>query len=439
MSRKTIKVDYLARVEGEGALYVDIEKDAVKDVQLKIFEPPRFFEAFMEGRQFTEAPDITARICGICPVAYQMSSVAAMEDALSITVPDYIQSLRRLLYCGEWIESHILHMVMLHSPDFLGYADAITMAKDHSDRVKDGLAIKKLGNAIVSAVGGREIHPINVKVGGFYQLPDVKRLGGLLPEIELALNRLESLINWMATFHFPDVSREYEFVSLKDPNRYPLEAPIRGGQLHSNQGLLIKPAEFNGEFKEEHVAYTNALHCLRQSGSAYFVGPLARYNLNYDQLPALVQQQAKQLGIAGSCQNPYQSLLVRGLETQLALLESQRIISEYIQLFSGQWQNAIEVQVPDKTVIGCAATEAPRGVLFHQYEIKPDGLIGKAQIVPPTAQNQKTIELDLRDFIPKFLSLDDEQLQWRCEQTIRNYDPCISCATHFLDMKVKRS
>ena len=168
---RTIKVDYLARVEGEGALYIKIKNHQITDVQLKIFEPPRFFEAFMRGRHYQEAPDITARICGICPVAYQMSAVHAMEDAFGVTMPDPIRALRRLLYCGEWIESHTLHIYMLHAPDFLGYADAIQMARDHGDIVQRGLQLKKAGNALVALLGGREIHPINVRVGGFYKVP----------------------------------------------------------------------------------------------------------------------------------------------------------------------------------------------------------------------------------------------------------------------------
>jgi sulfhydrogenase subunit alpha len=178
MSRnsKTIRVDYLARVEGEGALYVKIKENKVIDVKLKIFEPPRFFEAFLRGRSFTEAPDITARICGICPIAYQMSSCHAMEDACGVRVDGQLRALRRLIYCGEWIESHVLHVAMLHAPDFLGYESAIHMAKDHPDLVQKALKLKKIGNELVTFLGGREIHPINVRVGGFYKVPTKSEL-----------------------------------------------------------------------------------------------------------------------------------------------------------------------------------------------------------------------------------------------------------------------
>lgn len=211
---KTIKVDYLARVEGEGALYIKAEADQVTDVQLKIFEPPRFFEAFLRGRAYQEAPDITARICGICPVAYQMSAVHAMEDAFKITVPDPIRALRRLIYCGEWIESHVLHIYMLHAPDFLGYADAIQMAKDHANVVQRGLQLKKAGNALVTLLGGREIHPINIRVGGFYKVPRKRELAAITEQLQWAREAALETVRWVATLPFPDFERDYEFVAL---------------------------------------------------------------------------------------------------------------------------------------------------------------------------------------------------------------------------------
>lgn len=147
---RTIKVDYLARVEGEGALYLKIHDGKLDEVQLKIFEPPRFFEGFLRGRKFTEAPDITARICGICPIAYQMSAVHAMENAIGITIDGPLRDLRRLIYCGEWISSHALHIFMLHAPDFLGYESAIHLAKDFPEKIEKGLQLKKMGGVLMS-------------------------------------------------------------------------------------------------------------------------------------------------------------------------------------------------------------------------------------------------------------------------------------------------
>src|SRR5687768_3186421 len=201
---RTVKVDYLARVEGEGGMYVKIRDGRVEDVKLKIFEPPRFFEALLRGRNFGEAPDITARICGICPVAYQMSSVYAMEAAFGVDVGEPIHQLRRLLYCGEWIESHALHVYMLHAPDFLGYSDVIGIAKDHPEIVQRGLFLKKVGNEIMTLLGGREIHPINVRVGGFYRMPTSTELRKLAERIEKARDIAVEAAKWVSTFHFPD-------------------------------------------------------------------------------------------------------------------------------------------------------------------------------------------------------------------------------------------
>ena len=428
MTKKTIKVDYLARVEGEGALRLDIKNKKIENVQLKIFEPPRFFEAFLRDRSFTEAPDITSRICGICPVAYQMSAVQAMENALAIDIPEHIRALRRLFFCGEWIESHLLHMVMLHAPDFLGYQDAIQMAKDHGEQVKRGLMLKKLGNQIVSLVGGREVHPVNLRVGGFYALPNKQRFFTLKSALEQAYPEALLLLQWLASFDFPDQQRDYEFVCLSQPDEY----PITQGRIVSNKGLDIAVKDFEQVFEEQHVAYTNALHCVIKDRGAYFVGPMARFNLNFHKLPTDLQQLSQQIGLAGQCLNPYKSLLIRGIEVLFALQEAIRIIDS-----NDIWDEPGIEAIP-KCSEGYGATEAPRGILFHHYKIDDEGNILEAKIVPPTSQNQKTIENDLKDFVPQFLQLPDEQLQWHCEQMIRNYDPCISCATHFLNLDIKR-
>ena len=219
MSRtRTIRVDYLARVEGEGALYVKVKGDRVEEVRLRIFEPPRFFEAFLRGRAFEEAPDITARICGICPVAYQMSAVHAIEDALGVRVEGALRALRRLLYCGEWIESHTLHVAMLHAPDFLGYEDAIRMAKDYPKEVQRALNLKEAGNGIVRVIGGREIHPVNVRVGGFYRVPARAELAPLVDTLERAREQALDTVRWVSTFEMPDFEQDYEFVALRHPS-----------------------------------------------------------------------------------------------------------------------------------------------------------------------------------------------------------------------------
>ena len=425
---RTISVDYLARVEGEGALRVKIKDGAVTDVNLKIFEPPRFFEAFLRGRDFREAPDLTARICGICPIAYQMSAVHAMEDACGVTVSGPLRDLRRLIYCGEWIESHVLHIYLLHAPDFLGYESAIHMAKDHAPIVQRGLQLKKIGNEIVSTLGGRAVHPINVRVGGFFRVPTKQELAPLAEKLKWAREAALETVRWTGTLNFPDFEQDYEFVSLRHPNEY----PFNEGQIVSNRGLDIAAREFEDHFIEEQVAHSNALHCTLKERGAYFLGPMARYSLNFDRLSPLAQNAAREAGLGPVCRNPFRSIIVRAVEVLWACDEALRILENY------EPPDAPAVEVTPRAGIGYSATEAPRGLLYHRYRIDERGLIQDAKIVPPTSQNQKTIENDLRRFVPPRIDLPDDELTWQCEQAVRNYDPCISCATHFLKLKIER-
>jgi coenzyme F420-reducing hydrogenase alpha subunit len=425
---KTIHVDYLARVEGEGALFVKIKDRSVTDVKLRIFEPPRFFEAFLRGRKFTEAPDITARICGICPVAYQMSSCHALEDAAGVKVDGPLRALRRLFYCGEWIESHVLHVYMLHAPDFLGYEDAIQMAKDHPDAVQRGLKLKKIGNDIVTLLGGREIHPINARVGGFYRVPTKPELAPLAEKLKWARDAALETVRWTGTLSFPEFERDYEFVALRHPDEYPLNE----GRLVSNRGLDIAVRDYDKHFVEEHVPHSTALHSALKDRGAYFVGPLARYNLNFDKLPPVAQQAARKAGLGPTCHNPFQSLIVRSVEVLFACDEALRTIAGY------EMPDAPAVPVEPPAAAGYGCTEAPRGILYHRYRLDSQGVILDAKIVPPTSQNQKTIEGDLWKFVPPRLNLSTDKLQWQCEQAVRNYDPCISCSAHFLKLHLER-
>jgi coenzyme F420-reducing hydrogenase alpha subunit len=428
MARKTINVDYLARVEGEGGVKITFDGAKVRDVELRIFEPPRFFEAFLRGRAYTEAPDITARICGICPVAYQMSAVHAMEDALGVTVTGPVRELRRLLYCGEWIESHTLHIYMLHAPDFLGYDGAIEMAKDHGDIVRQGLALKKVGNEILELLGGRAIHPVNVRVGGFYRAPSPRELRTLVEPLQRARDIALSAVRWVSGFDFPDCERDYEFVSLGAAGEYPFNA----GHVVSNKGLDITPREYDAHFEESHVKRSNALHS-HLRGRAYLTGPIARYSLNSALLSPLARDAAKEAGLGATCTNPFRSIVVRAVETLYACDEALRVIEAY------QEPEQPHLDLTPRAGTGYACTEAPRGMLYHRYRLDADGTILDAKIVPPTSQNQAAIEHDLSQFVQARLDLDDEQLTRACEQAIRNYDPCISCATHFLTLSVDRA
>jgi|SRR5579871_188276 len=425
---RTIKVDCLARVEGEGALFVQLKGDKVTDVKLKIFEPPRLFEAFLRGRHFSETPDITARICGICPVAYQMSAVHAIERALGVAIDPAVRLLRRLFYCGEWIESHALHIFLLHAPDFLGYPDAIQMAREHREMVESGLRLKKIGNRIVSVLGGREIHPISACVGGFYKVPAKAELGALTEDLKWALDASIKTARIVSGFDFPNFEQDYEFVSLCHPEEYPLNE----GRLVSTKGLDIDVAEYEDHFIEQHVKHSNALHSVLRGRGSYLVGPLARYNLNFARLPEVAQQVARECGLAVPCRNPFRSIVVRSIEMIFACAEAMRTLDSY------QPPTLPRVEPNVHAGVGSAATEAPRGILYHRYSVDERGLIRFAKIVPPTSQNQKRIEEDLWHFLPQVVNRPVEEVTWKCEQAVRNYDPCISCATHFLRLQIER-
>jgi len=409
-------------------MLVKIRDGKPVDVKLRIYEPPRFFEAFLRGRRFTEAPDITARICGICPVAYQVSSVNAMEDACGVEVGPQIRALRRLLYCGEWIESHALHVFMLHAPDFLGYASAIELAKDDRALVERALHMKKTGNEIMRAIGGREVHPINVRVGGFYRAPTGHELAALVDDLERAREFALETVRFAAGLDYPQLEQDYELVALSEPDAYAVE----DGRLVSNRGLDIPVSEYEQHFVEEHVEWSNALHSRLIERGNYLVGPLARWALSGDRMTPLAREAARDAGLGRDERNPFRSILVRSVELVFAADEALRLIAAY------EPPEPSFVEVVPRAGVGYGCSEAPRGLCWHRYELDENGLILDAKIVPPTSQNQKTIESDLHGVVERYADLPDDELSLRCEQAIRNYDPCISCATHFLKLEVDR-
>lgn len=432
---RTITVQALARVEGEGGLTIRMRNGAVEGVELRIYEPPRFYEGFLRGRSALEVPDITARICGICPVAYQMSSVHAIEKIFGIVLPPPLRALRRLLYCGEWIESHALHIYLLHAPDFFGFESALAMAQSspaNGDVVRRGLRIKKAGNHIVKLVGGREVHPINVRVGGFYRAPTKGELNGLISELTSARDEVRETVRWSASLPFPNFADNYEFVALRHESEYPMNE----GRLISSAGLDIAQGEFPSHFEEYQVPHSNALHSRKilgtpGNGSAYFVGPLARWNLNADRAPASVREAAASTGLTFPNANPFVGIVTRALEVLLAFEEALRIIQEY------EPPNQPAVEFKPRAGTGQAITEAPRGILYHCYETDDAGMIRKATIIPPTSQNQLQMEHDLKRIAPQLVPMPEPEAALAAEKVIRNYDPCISCATHFLKLKVE--
>lgn len=427
-SSRTIKVAALTRVEGEGGLQIWLRNGAIEDVQLQIYEPPRFFESFLRGRSLEEVPDITARICGICPVAYQMSSVHALECALGVNVTPEIRRLRRLLYCGEWIESHALHIYLLNAPDFLGFESGLEMAERFPDEVNRGLRLRKIGNQLLEALGGRAIHPINVAVGGFYRSPSREALRQLIPQFEWALEAAVETTRWVAGFAFPELTCNYELVALTHPDEYPMNEGVIAG----SSGWSVPVSDFEAEFIEQQVAHSTALHCVRSGGRSYLVGPLARVALNLEQLSPTARRLVNELSLEWPCLNPFKSIVARGLELIHACEEALSILRDY------QLARPARISYEYRPGVGRSATEAPRGLLYHRYRVDEAGLVCEAKIVPPTSQNQRQIELDLRQWLPDIIAQPDEIVARKSENLIRCYDPCISCSTHFLRVVIER-
>jgi sulfhydrogenase subunit alpha len=424
---KTIEVPALARVEGEGGLYIGVKDGQVVEVRLDIYEPPRFFEGFLAGRYFQDVPDITARICGICPVAYQMSSVAALEKALEVEVSPQVYALRRLMYCGEYIESHALHIYLLQAPDLLGQPSALDLAAIAPEVVKNALRMKKIGNEVLKAIGGRSVHPVNACVGGFHRWPDVAPLQALIPELEWGLEAAKETVRWSLTLPYPELEIDYEFVAIHHPEEY----GVMRGEILSSKGHRTAVADFEMRYFEEHVQRSNALHGHTALGGTYLVGPLSRLNLNHEQLLPEAQKALKESVLKLPLKNPYKGLIARAIELVHFYEEAIQLIKAY------KPDGPAHVSLKVKAGEGCGMSEAPRGLLYHRYKIDGNGLVTLARITPPTAQNLPRIEADLFALAPQLVEMEQEQATLTAEHLVRAYDPCISCATHFLKLKVE--
>jgi coenzyme F420-reducing hydrogenase alpha subunit len=422
-----IHIPALARVEGEGALSIRLKDGVVDDILLNIYEPPRFFEGFLHGRYFQDVPDITARICGICPVAYQMSSVQALESALGVTISPEVRQLRQLLYCAEYIESHALHIYFLQAPDLVGYESAISLAVDAPDLVKKALRLKKIGNDLLKTIGGRSVHPVNTCVGGFYRWPSVTAIRALVPELEWAVQASIDTVKWAATLNYPEFEQDYEFVALNRIDEY----AIYEGDILSSKGKRISPLDFEKHYIETHVERSNALHSHTSDNGTYFVGPLARMNLNYKKLRQVARGTIRSVGLKFPLRNPYKGLIARAVE----LVHSCDLAVELANAYQPQGPSYKEIKVRPGEGVG--VSEAPRGLLYHRYVVDEQGLIRFARITPPTAQNFAQMEADLWALAPTVVKQPQEEASLSFEHLLRSYDPCISCSTHFLKLKIE--
>jgi len=419
---KTIKIGTLPRVEGEGGIYIKIGPNGVDEVRVNIFEPPRFFESILRGRLYHDAPDITARICGICPVAYQMASIHALERILDINIDEGIRRLRRLFHLSEWISSHSLHVYFLNAPDFFGLESALSFKPD---MLREALELKSLGNELFSLLGGRPIHPISACVGGFYRVPKKEALLKLLPNLKMAYEKALRKIQWASTLEFPALDMDIEFLSISHPDEY----PVNEGRVLSDKGLDIDIDGFKSHIEQYQVPHSTALHTRIKGRGNYLVGPLSRVNLNHKKLPPEIISEIK---IPLPITNIFMSILARVVEIAYALYESIKIIEEYEEPLTPKLRYNI------KEGTGAWITEAPRGSLYHIYKISDKGYIEYVDIVPPTAQNLSTMEKALRTYVEANIKSPISMLKKRCEMLIRCFDPCISCSTHYIDISFKK-
>jgi sulfhydrogenase subunit alpha len=424
---REFKVGYITRVEGEGSLQLRVRDGEVTEARLRIFEAPRYFERLVVGRTGDEVIDIVARICGICPVAYQMTAVHAFEDLYGVVVDPAVRELRRLLYCGETIQSHALHVYMLHAPDYLGYPSVLAMAADHRAVVEQGLAIKRVGNQLISVLGGRPVHPVSVRVGGFSRTPRRRDLDAVRADLDTAVEQARATVSLVASWEPPALDHAQPLVALRHPDEY----PYNDGRIVSTDGLDLAPGDWGEAFEEHHVEGSNALHARTHDGRVYLLGPTARITLAGDRLHPLAAEALAAAGLADQIRvNIHRSIVARAVELLHACAEARDLIDGY--------RPPAEPRTPFAPRAGVAAwsTEAPRGLLHHRYEVDEAGHVTAARIVPPTSQNQGAIEADLAAFAPRVLDLPHAEATHRLEMLIRAYDPCISCATHFLDLRI---
>ena len=373
----TLNVPVLTRVEGEGALDLRIKDGNIKELKLRIFEPPRFFEKFLEGRHYSEVPDIVARICGICPVAYQMTAVQVLEELFGAEISPWALAMRRVFYCGEWIQSHALHIHLLAAPDFFGCNSAIELARIHPDVVRRGLRLQALGNEIMELFGARSVHPVGLRVGGFHHAPAKAQVEALRKKLLDALPESIELVRWTAGIPLPHDDQPFLSVALRQETGYAIES----GRITASDGLQIEAPEYDAHFAEYQQPYSTALFSAYHH-QPYLVGPLARLNLNHDQLPENIRELIAETGLKYPNGNVFTSMAARAVEILFAIQEAARLLENY------QVPDSPHVPVKPKAGIAFGATEAPRGLLWHRYLVDADGLIHAARIVPPTSQNQ---------------------------------------------------
>jgi sulfhydrogenase subunit alpha len=424
-----IEVSPLARVEGHGDLVLDVKNRKIEKLQMRIPESPRFFEAMLVGRNYTEPSHITSRICGICSVAHTFTSIKATETALGIKLNEQIVKLRKLVNHGEYIQSNSLHVYFLAAPDFLGVGSVIPLVKTHPAVVSIAVNMKKVGNEIVRIIGGRAVHPITTVVGGFTKLPAEERLLEIKEMLKSLYPDLETSLKVFKTLKIPAFERETEYISLSDKYEYALY----DGDIKSSDGWTIKAQDYLSKIKEKVVHHSTGKHC-SASRDAYMVGALSRFNNNYLQLSDNAKTFAEELGLKSPGYNTFMINIAQFIEIVHSVDDSIKLIDELLE--TGLDESKAMAKINVKAGRGVGAVEAPRGLLIHDYTYNLQGKVTKANLIIPTNMNYANIEKDLEAFVPQIIEKSEDEIRLGCEMLIRAYDPCISCSTHFLNVKL---
>lgn len=431
-----INIEYLTRVEGHGNIVVNVKEGRLETCHLDIVEAPRFFEGLLRGRSIFEAQHITSRICGICSCSHSLASIQAAEDALSVTPSEQTIKLRKLLLYFEILDSHLLHIYFLAAPDLLGVKSFVPLIGTHNDVIRRALRLKKTCNDLCEILAGRHIHPISMTIGGFTKLPKETDLDAMLELLERMRNDIEATVEFVSGFRFPVFERDTEYVALvSDDSEYPLLT----GDMGSSDGVRMNKKEYKNVTNEFVVPHSSAKHT-KLSHESYAVGSLARFNLNYEKLHPKAKETARALGIKPGCINPFLNTVAQMVESVHCFNEAVSIVQDLKNIGINHDEEILVglnegSRIPVKAGNGVGAVEAPRGTLYHNYEIDEKGIILNANCIIPTSQNLNNIERDMEKLVPEILDKSDEEITHYLEMLVRAYDPCISCSTHMVDVK----
>ena len=428
-----INIHHITRVEGHGNLVINIRERRIEELRLEIVESPRFFEVMLRGRHITEAPHITSRICGICAISHTEASLRACEDALNITPSEEVILLRKLLLHLEILQSHILHLYLLALPDLMNVPSVIPLIRTHPEIVRQGLRLKKIANSACAILVGRHVHPVGMVIGGFKKGPSYRDLSEIQKLLMEGIPYMEKTISLFKDFNFPPIDNETIYCSLKDPDEYALY----GGTLYSSNGDQQPPWRYKTFIHEEVIAYSTAKHA-KKNGKSIMVGAISRLNNNFSNLSNEAKDAARKLGLNIPCHNPFYNNFAQIVEATHCIYDSLKIIDRLLQ------KDLTRVLAPQKISTssikghGIGVVEAPRGTLYHDYEVDSNGIIHNANCIIPTAQNLRNLERDIEVFVPRILDMPEEGIVKSLEMLVRAYDPCISCSTHFLNVKFER-